>query len=102
MGGHLQGWRPGARRVVSCDLHSYEIETLEGYPITGKFSPRRLRLLVPRKDTELESMQAKIEKEWRRREEVDDEVKDAEEGWFRLGGIGNSSGSFGDPTGCQR
>ena len=63
------------RRVISRDHHSYKLETLEGIPIGGRFSSRRLRLFIPRKGTELELAQAAIEKEWRRREEVEDEVK---------------------------
>jgi hypothetical protein len=63
------------RRVTSRDHHSYKLETLEGSPIAGRFSSRRLRLFVPRKGTELERTQAAIEKEWRRREEVEDKVE---------------------------
>jgi hypothetical protein len=37
-----------------------------------RFSSRHLRLFVPRKGTELETVQAAIEKEWRDREDVED------------------------------
>ena len=60
------------RRVVSRNQNSYQLETLEGLPIAGWFSSRRLRLFIPRKGTELEGVQAAIEKEWRDREEAED------------------------------
>ena len=63
------------RRVVARNLNSYQIETLEGFPIAGRFSSRRLRLFVPRKGSELEEVQAEIEKEWRDREEQGDVAK---------------------------
>jgi hypothetical protein len=62
------------RRVISRSKNSYQLETLEGFPIAGRFSSRRLRLFVPRKGTELEEVQAAIEKEWRAREEAEDRV----------------------------
>jgi hypothetical protein len=68
------------RRVVKRNKNSYQIETLEGFPISGWFSSRRLRLFVPRTGTELEHTQAAIEKEWRDREEAEDRVEDSEEG----------------------
>jgi hypothetical protein len=67
------------RRVIHRNLNSYQLATLEGLPIAGKFSSRRLRLFVPRKGTELESIQAAIEEEWRSREEDEDRVEDNEE-----------------------
>ena len=60
------------RRVVSRNQNSYQLKTLEGLPIAGWFSSRRLRLFIPRKGTELEGVQAAIEKEWRDREEAED------------------------------
>jgi hypothetical protein len=66
------------RRVISRNLNSYQLETLEGLPIGGRFSSRRLRLFVPRKGTELEEVQAAIEKEWRDREDREDEVTSIE------------------------
>jgi hypothetical protein len=66
------------RRVVSRNQNSYQLETLEGFPIAGKFSSRRLRLFVPRKGMELEVVQAAIEKEWRDREGIEDRVEDAQ------------------------
>jgi hypothetical protein len=61
------------RRVVSRNQNSYQLETLEGFPIAGKFSSRRLRRFIPRQGTELERMQAAIEDEWRRREGEEDD-----------------------------
>ena len=66
------------RRIVNRNQNSYQLETLEGFPITGKFSSRRLRQFIPRQGTELERTQA-IEEEWRRREEEDDRVGAQEE-----------------------
>ena len=63
------------RRVISRNQNSYQLETLEGFPISGKFSSRRLRLFMPRKGTELEGVQSAIEKEWRDREEAEDKVE---------------------------
>jgi hypothetical protein len=63
------------RRVVSRNKNSYHLVTLEGLPISGKFSSRRLRRFIPRQGTELNRTQAAIEEEWRRREEEDDKVQ---------------------------
>ena len=62
------------RRVVNRNKNSYQLETLEGLPIGGRFSSRRLRLFVARKGTELEEVQSAIEKEWREREDMEDRV----------------------------
>ena len=51
------------RRIVSRNQNSYQLETLEGFPIAGKFSSRRLRQFIPRQGTELERTQALIEEE---------------------------------------
>src|ERR1700678_4005286 len=55
------------RRVVHRNLNCDQLETLEGFPIAGRFSSRRLRLFVAQKGTELDNVQAAIEKEWRGR-----------------------------------
>ena len=67
------------RHVINRNLNSYQLETLEGFPIAGRFSSRRLRLFVPRKGTELDEVQAAIEKEWRDREDREDGVASIEE-----------------------
>ena len=67
------------RRVVSRNQNSYQLETLEGFPIAGKFSSRRLRQFIPRQGTELEKTQAVIEGEWRRREEEEDNANSTKE-----------------------
>ena len=64
------------RRVVNRTKNSYQLETLEGFPIAGRFSSRRLRLFIARRGTELEKVQAAIEKEWREREDEQDRVVD--------------------------
>jgi len=43
----------GPRRVTNRHLNSYYLETLEGTPLTGRFSARRLRAFEPREGTEL-------------------------------------------------
>ena len=67
------------QRVVSRTQHSSKLQTLEGLPIGGNFSSRRLRLFIPRAGTDLEKVQRAIEQEWRLREEVADRVVDMEE-----------------------
>jgi hypothetical protein len=62
------------RRVVSRTKNSYRIETLEGLPINGRFSSRRLRRFIPRGETSLAKIQETLEQEWRYKEEVDDRV----------------------------
>ena len=66
------------RRVINRNHNSYQLETLEGLPIAGRFSSRRLRLFVPRKGTELEGVQAAVEKEWRDREDAADRIEGVE------------------------
>jgi hypothetical protein len=68
------------RRVINRNQNSYQLETLESLPIAGRFSSRRLRLFIPRTGTELEGVQAAIEKEWREREEAEDIVADVRRG----------------------
>jgi hypothetical protein len=62
------------RRVLNRNQNSYQLETLEGFPIAGKFSSRRLRLFVPRKGTGLDNIQGAIEEEWQKREDAEDKV----------------------------
>ena len=62
------------RRVIHRNLNSYQLETLEGFPIACRFSARWLRLFVPQKGTELDIMQWAIKKEWRDREDAEDRV----------------------------
>ena len=76
------------RRVISRNKNSYQLETLEGFPIAGKYSSRRLCLFIPRKGTELEEVQAAIEKEWRDREERGDRVENSEEKNGSKGALG--------------
>ena len=63
------------RQVVSRTKNSYQLETLEGLPISSRFSSQRLWLFIPRKGTELDMVQVRIEKEWRERENMEDRVE---------------------------
>ncbi|GLB38087.1 putative retrotransposable element Tf2 155 kDa protein type 1-like [Lyophyllum shimeji] len=51
------------RRVTSRDRNSYSLETLEGLPIGGRFSSRRLRRFIPRNRTQLQEAQEAVEGE---------------------------------------
>ena len=62
------------RRVVSRNKNSYHLETLEGLPIGGKFSSRRLRRFITRHGTELDRIQKVLELEWMRREEGREDI----------------------------
>jgi len=68
------------RRIVSRQRNSYKLETLEGLPISGRFSSRRLRLFIPRQGTDLEAAQAAVEKKWRRKEDEADKIPTDERG----------------------
>jgi hypothetical protein len=65
------------RRVVKRNRNSYTIETLEGLPIKGWFSSRRLRRFIPRTGTALAEAQAAIETERGIQEREDDEPPEA-------------------------
>lgn len=56
----LPKWSP-PRRVTEHLLNSYRLETLEGIPISGEFSSRRLRLFLPCEGTLLAKEQAQLE-----------------------------------------
>ena len=62
------------RRVTSRDRNSYKIETLEGLPIGGLFSSRRLRQFIPREGTALEIAQEAIERKMRTLEDAADRI----------------------------
>ena len=51
------------------------IGNIRRIPIAGRFSLRRLRLFIARKGTELEKVQAAIEIEWRKREDMEDSTE---------------------------
>ena len=77
------------RRIVARNANSYTIETLEGVPIPGNFSARRLRKFLPREGTQLALRQAEreekevlLDSERCREEEqmvADDREREAEE-----------------------
>ena len=50
--------------VVSRNLNSYQLETLNGEPIQGAFSARRLRRFIPKEGTRLAKEQARIEEHY--------------------------------------
>ena len=64
------------RRVTSRDHNSYKLETLEGLPISNRFSSRRLRRFIPRTGTMLNEAQMAIEKKWSNQEAKDDIVQE--------------------------
>ena len=55
----LPKWSP-PQRVAARQQNSYMLEKLDGTPITGSFSARRLREFIPRKGTKLAEEQATI------------------------------------------
>jgi len=48
-------------RVVDCIRNSYRLQTIQGLPVSGVVSARRLRRFIPRPGTELEHEQIEIE-----------------------------------------
>ena len=56
----LPEWSP-PQRVVEHSLNSYKLEQLDGTPIAGNFSARRLRGFTPRDGTKLANEQAELE-----------------------------------------
>jgi len=68
------------RRVIRRTKNSYKLETLEGLPIGGHFSSRRLRRLILRDGTSLREAQRAVEEALGLAEEkadVEGEVEDA-------------------------
>jgi hypothetical protein len=57
----LPKWSP-PQRVAEQDPNSYTLERLDGTPIPGRFSARRLRGFIPREGTKLAYEQAEVEK----------------------------------------
>ena len=57
----LPKWSPPQRVTERC-LNSYTLEKLDGTPITGSFSARRLRKFVPRDGSKLSEEQAEVER----------------------------------------
>ena len=62
----LPKWSP-PQRVTERALNSYTLEKLDGTPISGWFSARRLRRFIPREGTKLAEEQTEVER--RRAEE---------------------------------
>ncbi|KAF8809318.1 hypothetical protein BYT27DRAFT_7094707, partial [Phlegmacium glaucopus] len=78
------------QRITDQNLHSYRLETLEGFPIAGRFSSQRLRLFVPWKGTELEEVQRVIDGDWHRQEEVGG-VREGDNGREFKGDVGEGT-----------
>ena len=58
----LPKWSP-PQRVTSRNLNSYTLEKLDGTPIPGLFSARRLREFIPREGTKLAQDQAELNRQ---------------------------------------
>ena len=66
------------QRVLARQLNSYTLETLNGDPIPGYFSTRRLRQFIPQEGSKLAEDQRRIE-ERHTREEQERTKKEADE-----------------------
>jgi hypothetical protein len=83
----LPKWSP-PQRITERSLNSYTLERLDGTPIAGNFSARRLRGFTPREGTKLAEEQAEVERTLVDEQSVvevedatvDEEVDDEEEG----------------------
>ena len=53
----LPKWSP-PQRIHSRNLNSYTLEKLDGTPIAGQFSARRLQAFIPKRGSKLEKEQA--------------------------------------------
>jgi len=67
------------RRIISRTKNSYKLETLEGLPIGGRFSSRRLRRFIPRNGTSLQEAQRAVEETLGSAEEEADAEKGVED-----------------------
>jgi hypothetical protein len=65
-------------RVASAQLNSYTLETLNGNPVPGTFSARRLRRFIPKAGTRLAEEQSLIEEQCAE-EEKENKRKEAKE-----------------------
>jgi hypothetical protein len=75
------------RRIVKRLQNSYTLENLDGSPIDGTFSSRRLREFIPREGTKLAAEQRELEEKLAKEDnnnkrvgEGEDEGEDTEEG----------------------
>jgi hypothetical protein len=57
----LLPWWGAPHHIVDCIRNSYRLQTIQGLPVSGVVSARRLRRFVPRPGTELERKQVEIE-----------------------------------------
>jgi transposase InsO family protein len=65
------------QRVVARHLNSYELETLNGDPLPGSFSTRRLRKFIPKEGTKLAEEQRVLEENRTKDLEDDEEPRDS-------------------------
>ena len=62
------------QRVTTRNLNSYTLERLDGTPIAGQFSARRLRKFTPKEGTALAAEQTEVEERVRVESQVEDEA----------------------------
>jgi hypothetical protein len=69
------------RRISKQLRNSYELENLDGSPISGTFSARRLRAFIPREGTKLAIEQRELERKLAEETDADEleETHDAED-----------------------
>ena len=72
----LPKWSP-PQRITERNLNSYTLEKLDGTPIAGQFSARRLREFIPKDGTELAREQAELDRRRTTTEGSDDEAGDS-------------------------
>lgn len=72
----LPKWSP-PQRVTNRNLNSYTLERLDGTPIAGQFSARRLREFIPKEGTKLAEEQAEVEQRWEESQLVSGDLEDA-------------------------
>ena len=100
----LPKWSP-PQRVTARNLNSYTLETLDGTPIAGQFSARRLRKFIPKEGSKLaeeeaERIKAATQREIEAEESTDrgdDETQDDEEPG--VGGAKDTQPREGQPGG---
>jgi len=64
-----------AGQLISCKKNSYQLKTLEGLPIGGRFSSRRWRRFIPRDGTSLQEAQRAVEEALGLAADVEGEAK---------------------------
>ena len=93
----LPKWSP-PQRVASRTLNSYTLERLNGTPIAGHFSTRRLRRFIPKEETKLADKQAEFERRMAERETHGVDENRIEEGSAERGVEADEDRLGGDAT----